>query len=268
MVLQVLPLCGSSAPIGYIYDATPFPDGGLLAAALAFFSHQGHQVAHDPCPNLSVYRSTLDPMAPIILVYCLPDHILSSRLKLMEGLVAPSPVDVFATSFMSEYLSPYALNPPAPPMNIGGLQARSSQMGGLLPPAPSVNMRGIHETVGPPPGGRSVGSVNPAPSLATPAPALPFSLPASSDRSLQSAPGGFLHRSTLAPMGAFPPPLASAGPDLQVDLFPTPVSPASHHPDPDEELSSPPWPRHAVMAHCHGRLPSSSSSGSPIQESS
>lgn len=267
MVLRVLPLCGSSAPIGYIYDATPLPDGGLLAAALAFFSHQGHQVAHDPCPNLSVYRSTLDLMASIISVDRLPDHILSSGLKLMEGLVAPSPVDVLATSFMSAYLSPSALNPPAPSVNMGGLQARSSQMGGLLPLAPLVNMGGIHETVGPPPGGRSVCSVNPAPSLATPAPALPFSLPASSDRSLQSAPGGFLHRSTLAPMGAFPPPPASAGPDLQVDLFPTPVSPASCHPDPDEELSPPPRPRHAVTAHRHGRLPSSSSSSSPIQES-
>jgi len=125
-------------------------------------------------------------------------------------------------------------------------------------------MGGIHETVGPPPGGRSVRSVNPAPSLATPTPALPFSLPASLDRSLQSAPGGFLHRSTLATMGAFPPPPASAGPDLEVDSFPTPVSPASRHPDPDEELSSPPWPRHAVMAHCHGRLPSSSSSSKSI----
>jgi hypothetical protein len=31
MVLWVLPLWGSSAPIGFIYDATPDPDGGLLA---------------------------------------------------------------------------------------------------------------------------------------------------------------------------------------------------------------------------------------------
>jgi hypothetical protein len=36
MVLRVLPLWGSSTPIGFIYDATPDPDGGLLAAASAF----------------------------------------------------------------------------------------------------------------------------------------------------------------------------------------------------------------------------------------
>ncbi len=55
MVLQVLPLQGSSASIGYIYDATPDPEGGLLAAALAFFSHRSHQVFHDPCPDLAEY---------------------------------------------------------------------------------------------------------------------------------------------------------------------------------------------------------------------
>ena len=42
VVLRVLPLRGSPAPIGYIYDATPDADGGLLAAASAFFSFQGH----------------------------------------------------------------------------------------------------------------------------------------------------------------------------------------------------------------------------------
>ena len=40
VVLRVLPLQGSSAPVGFIYDATPDPiDGGLLAAASSFFSH-------------------------------------------------------------------------------------------------------------------------------------------------------------------------------------------------------------------------------------
>ncbi len=38
VVLRVLSLQGSSAPVGFIYDATFDPmDGGLLAAALAFF---------------------------------------------------------------------------------------------------------------------------------------------------------------------------------------------------------------------------------------
>jgi hypothetical protein len=36
VVLRVLPLRGSPAPVGYIYDATPDADGGLLAAASAF----------------------------------------------------------------------------------------------------------------------------------------------------------------------------------------------------------------------------------------
>jgi len=58
MVLWVMPLRGSPAPIGYIYDAKPLPGWGLLTAALAFFSHQGHQVVHvhDPCPDLGVYE--------------------------------------------------------------------------------------------------------------------------------------------------------------------------------------------------------------------
>ncbi len=56
VVLRVLPLRGSPAPVGYIYDATPDADGGLLAAALAFFSHRGHQVFYDPCPDLAAYR--------------------------------------------------------------------------------------------------------------------------------------------------------------------------------------------------------------------
>jgi hypothetical protein len=51
MVLRVLPLWVSSALIGFIYDTTPDPDGGLLAAALAFFSYQGHQVFRDPLPQ-------------------------------------------------------------------------------------------------------------------------------------------------------------------------------------------------------------------------
>ncbi len=47
VVLRILPKAGSSAPIGYIYDPDPSPDGGeggLLAASAAFFTHQGHEV--------------------------------------------------------------------------------------------------------------------------------------------------------------------------------------------------------------------------------
>jgi hypothetical protein len=56
VVLRVLPLRGSPPPVGYIYNATPDADGGLLASALAFFSHHGHQVFHNPCPNLDKYH--------------------------------------------------------------------------------------------------------------------------------------------------------------------------------------------------------------------
>jgi hypothetical protein len=40
VVLRIMPLIGSLAPIGYIYDPTPARDGGMLAAASAFFAHQ------------------------------------------------------------------------------------------------------------------------------------------------------------------------------------------------------------------------------------
>jgi hypothetical protein len=90
VVLRVMPLRGSPAPIGYIYDATPDPNGGLLTAALAFISHQGHQVVHDQCPDLGAYHRTLGVGAIIIPVDNLPDHILLSGLDLLESLFAPS----------------------------------------------------------------------------------------------------------------------------------------------------------------------------------
>jgi hypothetical protein len=100
VVLWEMPLCGSPTPIGYIYDATPNPDGGLLAAASALF-----QVVHDPCPDLAAYQQDLGGLATIIPVNCLPDHILSLGLELMEGLFASSPVDILGTLFMAAYLS-------------------------------------------------------------------------------------------------------------------------------------------------------------------
>jgi hypothetical protein len=94
MVFWVLPLWGSSASLGFIYDATPDPDGGLLAAALAFFSHQGHQVFHNPCPNLAKYRWAMSVSAlAVISVDRLPNHLLSSGLELMLVLRAPSPTN-------------------------------------------------------------------------------------------------------------------------------------------------------------------------------
>jgi hypothetical protein len=105
VVLRVLPLHGSPAPIGYIYDATPDADGGLLAVASAFFSFQGHQVFHNPCPDLASYRWSRGLASSVVPVDCLPDHIVSSGLELLDGLFALSPTGL-GTAFMSAYLAP------------------------------------------------------------------------------------------------------------------------------------------------------------------
>ncbi len=114
MVLRVLPLWGSSASIGFIYDATPDPDGGLLAAALAFFSHQGHQVFHNPCPDLAEYCQAMGVSAlAVVSVDRLPDHLLSLCLELMSVLRAPSPTDAkfMGMMFTAAYLLPTASAP-------------------------------------------------------------------------------------------------------------------------------------------------------------
>ncbi len=127
VVLRVLPLRGSPAPIRYIYDATPDAEGGLLAAALAFFSHHGHQVFLDPCPDLDAYCWVMNVSLPIIPVDHLPDHILSSGLELMEGLFAPSPTYSFGTAFMAAYLA----SPPSPcSVPLGGSAAPPGISGG------------------------------------------------------------------------------------------------------------------------------------------
>jgi hypothetical protein len=125
MVLRVLPLQGSSAPIGFIYDATPDPDGGLLATALAFFSHQGHQVFHNPCPNLAEYRWAMGVLAlAVVSVDPLPNHLLSLGLELMLVLRAPSLTNAkfMGTMFMAMYLLPTASGPSL----VGGPQVGSS----------------------------------------------------------------------------------------------------------------------------------------------
>ena len=106
VVLRIMPLLGSPAPIGYIYDPTPARDGdgGLLAAASAFFAHQGHQVFLDPCPDLAAYRQAGGFMEPIVDVDRLPDHVLSAGLDLLESPSASSAVDALGMSFMAAYL--------------------------------------------------------------------------------------------------------------------------------------------------------------------
>ena len=108
VVLRVLSLQGSSAPVGFIYDATFDPmDGGLLAAALAFFTHQGHQVFHNPCPDFLTYCCLmgLQPLA-VVPVDCLPDYLLSSGLDISAAAPLPTVTELKSTAFMAAYLSP------------------------------------------------------------------------------------------------------------------------------------------------------------------
>ncbi len=152
MVFWVLPLCGSPAPIGYIYNATPDADGGLLAAALAFSSHHGHQVFHDPCPDLDKYCWAMSVSSPIIPVDRLPDHILLSGLELIEALFTPLPTNSFGTVFMAAYLK----SPPSLcSVPLGGLTAppgvsgdRSVAPGGISAGSVLSPTRGIGVNVG------------------------------------------------------------------------------------------------------------------------
>ncbi len=116
VVLRILPLPGSLTPIGYIYDPDPARDGdgGLLAPASAFFTHQGHQVFHDPCPDLAAYRKDRRVTATIIDVDPLPDHILSAGLDLLKT-PSPSDTDTLGTSFMAAYL---LMPAPAAPLGL------------------------------------------------------------------------------------------------------------------------------------------------------
>jgi hypothetical protein len=110
VILWVLPLQRSSAPVGFIYDASLVPvDGGLVAAESAFFSHQGHQVFHDPCPDLEAYcRSMGVPPSTVVNIDRLPDYLLNSGLEILAVWAAPSPTDAALanTAFMASYLSP------------------------------------------------------------------------------------------------------------------------------------------------------------------
>jgi hypothetical protein len=110
VVLRVLPLQQSSAPVGFIYDASPDPvDGGLVAAASAFFSHQGHKVFHDPCPDLEAYCRLMGvPPLTVVNIDRLPDYLLTSGVEILASWAAPSPTGaaLAGTAFMAAYLSP------------------------------------------------------------------------------------------------------------------------------------------------------------------
>ena len=156
VVLRIMPLLGSSAPIGYIYDPTPARDGdgGLLAAASAFFSHQGHQVFLDPCPDLAVYRRAGGVTEPIIDVDRLPDHVLSAGLDLLESSSASSKaMDAFGLSFMAAYLLAPA---PVAPQGLVSLSPMGGDTAGQPFSALSSTRSGGSEV-----GGRSRSSCHP-----------------------------------------------------------------------------------------------------------
>jgi hypothetical protein len=161
VVLRVMPLRGSPAPIGYIFDATLDPNGGLLAAALAFFSHQGHQVVHDPCPDLGAYCRPLGVGAIIIPANNLPNHILLLGLDLLESLFAPSPVDVLGTFFMAAYPSPAlgisaSVGGPLTSGSVGGPRSASPFVGGTTVSGQPMGGTSRTFSCGPPMGGASV----------------------------------------------------------------------------------------------------------------
>jgi hypothetical protein len=99
MVLWIMPLPGSLAPIGYIYDpgSTRDGDGGLLAAASTFFTHQGHQVFLDQCLDLATYSRIKGSRQPSLtwvgfpttfypraLTSLTPHHLLLTRMPLVR----------------------------------------------------------------------------------------------------------------------------------------------------------------------------------------
>jgi hypothetical protein len=123
--------------MAYDNDPTPYPDGRLLVAASAFFTHHGHQVFLDPCLDLVAYRRAGGITATIIDVDRLPDHVLSEGLHLFEPPSSSSEVDALGTSFMVAYLLAPA---PAVPQDLvsfspigGGLAGRSLSFFGQHP---------------------------------------------------------------------------------------------------------------------------------------
>jgi len=87
---------------------TPTPrdggEGGLLAAAAAFFTHQGHEIFRDSCPDLAAYRRAGRITSTIVDVDRLPDHILSAGLDLLASFPPSSAGDTLGMSFMADYL--------------------------------------------------------------------------------------------------------------------------------------------------------------------
>ena len=295
IVLRVLPLQQSSAPVGFIYDASPDPvDGGLVAAASAFFSHQGHKVFHDPCPDLEAYcRSMGVPPSTVVNIDRLPDYLLTSGLEILASWAAPllTNAALAGTAFMATYLSPSSsgvgTSRPLGPSSssarpMGGLSSLSARTS--APPPVSVlgrfgvpgAPRGDQVHGGPPllgsgvladPHGSSPPHPRPSTSTFIGGSFATFRTPirnpyVGSSRSLHTDPGGFCGGSRPPPPVTTPP---ASGP-----------APA-RRPDPDEDVPLPPPSGHgsfpslvsfggfrsvSSVGRYHGGRSSSSSSGS------
>ena len=130
VVLRIMPKTGSSAPIGYIYDPDPSHsggEGGLLAAAAAFFTHQGHEVLQDSCPDLTAYRRAGRITSTIVDVDHLPDHILSAGLDLLASFPPSSTGDTLGMSFMADY---FPVPPPPTVSRVDPVPLSPSFLGG------------------------------------------------------------------------------------------------------------------------------------------
>ena len=226
------------------------------AAASAFFSHQGHQVYHDPCPDLAEYcRASGVPVESVVPVDHLPDHLLSSGLEIMVGLCAPSPTNntFGGTAFMAAYLSPSASGPPLMGTSVAssvgassGVVSSARFMGGssvvsarLSAPLPASSLGGS-AVLGGPPFPVSGGPVDPGGSSPPRRPVimggsvLPSFTPVRNpyvSSSRHTDPGGF--------RGGFHPPPRSAPP--------VPPAPFHHRPDPEEEVSPSPPSRRSSL---------------------
>ncbi len=123
VVLRIMLKVGSLTPIGYVYDPDPSRDGGeggLLAASAAFFTHQGHEIFRDPCPDLTAYRRAGRITSTIVDMDRLPDQILAAGLDLLASSPPSSAGDILGMSFMAEYLPapPPAAAPPVGPVSL------------------------------------------------------------------------------------------------------------------------------------------------------
>jgi hypothetical protein len=121
LVLQVSPLPGSSDWKEYFYDASLDNCHGSFAAALAFFSAQGHTVVVHQCPDIAAFQSA----RPFSLALCplpsLPPRVFTEGYKTLQVLALPAtavpaaPAAGAATNaggvFPSSLINCYADNP-------------------------------------------------------------------------------------------------------------------------------------------------------------